>query len=171
MPNAATSYSRERSGDRKVHRAPDKSDGLGADHRCLGIQRPMADRDILQNDETEPEDHQLSWDDPECDALPDMGRDDCVSVALIYEVQIDTQMDGELADEGITYRSVFTTRPHGMVTSSVRTTITRTISEPSIGNALVLPVSSGSLNTFCIHFTALMLPSRFLTISVGRAKY
>ena len=126
MSNSPSWHSAKRSGNREVDYDPDQSDGMSAANGRFGMQRSLADRDILQNDETEPEDHQHSGRDPKRDVSTDMGRDDCVFVALIYEVRIEVQLDGELADEVIAYCPVFTTRPCGMVTSSVRTATIRT---------------------------------------------
>ena len=51
---------------------------------------------------------------------------DRVFATLLYEVHVDIQMDGELADESIAHCPVFTKRPCGMATSSVRFTTSAT---------------------------------------------
>ena len=65
------------------------------------------------------------------------GRNDCVSVALLYVVHVDIQIDRELADESVAYRPVFTERPNGMATSSVRFATTSTDCESPVGASMI----------------------------------
>ena len=89
MSHAASSNSCERSGEREIHYVADNSAGLGADYKCIRIERSPADRDLLQDVETELEDHQLPRDEPKRDVHTDMDRNDRVSPAFLSEVSVD----------------------------------------------------------------------------------
>jgi hypothetical protein len=71
-----------------------------------------------------------------------MGRDDRVSVTLLYEVHVNIQMDSELANEGIANRPVFTKRSYGMATSSVRFATSATGCKSPVGPSMILDMGS-----------------------------
>ena len=109
---------------------------MGANQRCLGIRRPIADRNIPQDDEMQSEDCELSGYDSKYDSLEVMGYNYRVFFSLVYKVCVDIQIDVEFGNDSIARSSGFAKRPDRIVSSSIQIP-TRIISEPSDGAYMI----------------------------------
>ena len=97
----------------------DQSPEVGSDHDCCHLQRPLADRDLLQSSEAEPQDQDLCGDQPQCrqdsnlDSI-DRDADPAVPSTSISIQLVPFESGGLAANE-----SVYPSRSLGLAQSSV----------------------------------------------------